>query len=208
MGKRFMKVAMHSWPLIVPCLGVFLGCENSGPERDFERMVNQAYFLPYKESEFFPDGRAMQHPPDGTLTADGSQLPVALERGLVDGVYVDKNPVLLTTQFVEMGRRRFEVFCAPCHGVLGNGVSVVARKMTLRPPPSLLTDRVRQFPDGRIYTVIAEGYGLMPTYIHETDPIERWAIVAYVRALGVHAAGHPIDRLPEPIRHQAEDVLQ
>jgi hypothetical protein len=208
LGKLIVKSSIF----FVFCIGTFVGlatgCENSGTSRDFERMVNQSYFLPYAESDFFPDRRAMRDPPRGTLSAERMQLPPALERGIVDDRYVDKNPVLLTTAFVEMGRRRFGVFCAPCHGIQGNGVSVVAQKMTLREPPSLLSDRIRQFPDGRIFRIITEGYGLMPKYAQELQIVERWAIVAYVRALGIHAAGIPLEGLPQPIRRKAEGALQ
>jgi len=189
-------------------VGLVPGCENSGLSRDFERMVNQPHLKVYRESEFFPDRRAMREPPLGTVPADGLQLPVAVERGVVDGSYVQKNPVLLTSNFVQFGRRRFDVFCAPCHGELGNGVSVVARKMTLRPPPSLVGDRVRQFPDGRIFEVITQGYGVMPNYSRDIGVIERWAIVAYVRALSLQEAGIPLDRLPQPLRSQVEEALQ
>lgn len=201
----------HSIYLTVGLAGLslcHLGCENSGPSRDLERMVNQPYYQYYEPSQFFPDGRAMRHPPEGTMPADRIEMPEALEQGMVNGAYVDKNPVLLTPLFVQMGRNRFEVFCGSCHGVLGNGVSVVASKMTLRPPPSLVSDRIQQFPDGRIYRVITEGYGLMPTYSQELEVVERWAVVAYVRALGLHAAGVPMDRLPEPIRARAEEALK
>jgi Cytochrome C oxidase, cbb3-type, subunit III len=185
-----------------------VSCENSGPERDFERMVNQSYFLPYKECDFFPDKRSMREPPEGTLSISASGMPVAVESGMVDESYVEKNPVLLTAQLLALGQRRFDVFCAPCHGILGDGTSVVARKMTLRPPPSIVSERIRQFPDGRIFAIISEGYGLMPNYAHEMQPVDRWAIVAYVRALGIRAAGIPMDRLPFPVRQRAEEVLQ
>jgi hypothetical protein len=203
---------VNSWICFVLGVGLFIGlasgCENSGPSRDFERMVNQSYYRAYAESEFFPDRRAMREPPQGTLPADRLQLPSVLESGIVGGQYVEKNPVLLTAMFVEMGRHRFEVFCAPCHGIQGNGASVVARKMTLRQPPSLVSDRIRQYPDGRIFAVITEGYGLMPKYVEELQIVERWAVVAYIRALGMHAAGIPLERLPQPIRQHAEERLQ
>lgn len=184
------------------------GCENSGPERDFERMVNQSYFQVYKECDFFPDRRAMRDPPSGTLPVDRMALPPELEHGLVDNGYVEKNPVLLTPVFVEMGRRRFEVFCAPCHGVLGNGNSVVAGKMSLRRAPSLVSERVRAFPDGKIYRIVALGQGLMPAYAQELTIAERWAAVAYVRALSIQTQGTTLDRLPPAIRREAEEALQ
>lgn len=184
-----------------------LGCENSGPERDFERMVNQAYFLPYKECEFFSDKRAMRTPPEDTFSINSLQMPRAVERGVLNDSYIEKNPVLLTSRFVARGQQRFDVFCAPCHGALGDGSSVIAKKMTLRPPPSIVSERIRQLPDGRIFAVISEGYGLMPNYAHEIDSIDRWAIIAYVRALGVRAAGIRLEMLPEPLRRTAEESL-
>ena len=185
-----------------------LACENSGPERDFERMVNQAYFQYYEASEFFPDGRAMREPPQGTVPADRLEIPPALARGMVNGQYVATNPVLLTPQLVQLGRKHFETFCAPCHGVLGNGISVVAHNMELRKAPSLVALPVTSFPDGRIFQAISEGYGLMPKYSQQIEVTARWAIVAYVRALGIHTAGVPMDRLPEPIRARAEEALR
>lgn len=81
------------------------------------------------------------------------------------------------------GEDRFDRFCAPCHGLAGDGDSAVARAMSLRKPPSLVDATVAKFADVRIESVIANGYGLMPSYAGALAPIDRWAIVDYVRAL-------------------------
>ena len=82
---------------------------------------------------------------------------------------------------LQTGRKRFEIICATCHGLVGDGRSLVARNMSLRPPPSLHDYASR--PDGYIYQVITRGFGLMPSYSAELPVEERWAVVAYVRAL-------------------------
>lgn len=183
-------------------------CENSGTERDFERMVNQSYFQYYEKTDFFADGRAMREPPRGAVPAELHSLPPAMEKGMVDNQYVAQNPVLLTPALLRRGQSRFDTFCAPCHGVLGDGASVVAHKMELRKPRSLVASPITQFPDGRIFSVITDGYGLMPSYSRQLPVVDCWAIVAYVRALGIHAAGVSIDRLPESIRSTVEETLR
>ncbi|HRI66294.1 MAG TPA: cytochrome c [Polyangium sp.] len=200
-NQRLVIFGISVWAIYVT------GCENSGPSRDFERMVNQAHLLPYQACEFFSDHRAMRQPPAATAPADSAIWPSALEEGSVDENYIETNPVLVTKTFVQAGRRQYGVFCAPCHGLKGDGSSVVAQKMTLRRPPSLISARIRKYPDGRIFRVITQGHGLMPRYAQELEVLDRWAIVAYVRALGVHALGVALDELPQPLRGQVEEVL-
>jgi mono/diheme cytochrome c family protein len=125
---------------------------------------------------------------------------------MVDGVYVERIPVPLTRATLEEGQRRYHIFCAPCHGGLGDGVSVVAHNMELRKPPSFIAEPIASYPAGRIYGAIANGYGLMPTYSQELNVMERWSVVGYVRTLQ-RRAGVPLDELPEPIRQRALQEL-
>jgi mono/diheme cytochrome c family protein len=109
---------------------------------------------------------------------------------------------------VERGRRRFETFCAPCHGVLGDGRARVAANMTLRQPPSLVGERARSFAAGRIFQVITQGYGLMPRYSDEMPATDdRWAVVAYLRALQT-SRGVAARSLPPALRARAEEELR
>jgi len=93
----------------------------------------------------------------------------------------------LSRALIDRGHDRFDKMCAPCHGVAGDGDSDVARAMTVRRPPSLVDDVVRGFPDDRIYYVIEHGYGVMPSY-GALAPRDRWAVLAYVRALQAREA--------------------
>ena len=83
---------------------------------------------------------------------------------------------------LERGQQRFDIYCAPCHDRLGNGNGMIVRR-GFRRPPSYHIDRLRQVPDGYIYDVITNGFGAMPDYAAQIPPRDRWAIVAYVRAL-------------------------
>ncbi len=107
-------------------------------------------------------------------------------------------PPRRTREIVERGRSHFEVICAACHGIRGDGDSVVATKMLLRRPPSLLEPRIRALSDAQLVEIIGRGYGLMPPYANELAYEDRVATVAYLRALEV-AEGIDVALLPEPV---------
>jgi mono/diheme cytochrome c family protein len=127
----------------------------------------------------------MRVPPAGTVPRERSLLAIEAPTGrqgpFLDAGYLEQNPLPLTRALLERGRKRFEITCATCHGLLGDGNSMVARNMALRPPPSL--HQYREQPDGYFFEVITNGYGLMPAYDSSLGVEERWAVVAYLRAL-------------------------
>jgi mono/diheme cytochrome c family protein len=104
---------------------------------DLERMDNQVKIEPFERSEHLP-GRALLTPPAGTVPRGTIVDAPALTEGVVGGVYVDTIPVPVTRELVLRGRERYDIYCAPCHGLLGDGVSEIARQMPLRKPPSLV----------------------------------------------------------------------
>lgn len=137
----------------------------------------------------------MRDPPAGTVPRGAPEPPWR-----AGGAYVERIPVRMTRELVGLGREHFDVTCAACHGVLGDGVSVVATKMLQRPPPSLLTDRVRAMKPGRLYEIVRDGYGLMPGYTAQlSTPEDRWAVVAYVRALQLSQRA-TLSELPAGVR--------
>ena len=135
----------------------------------------------FAANPFFEDGRAMRKPPAGTVPRERIVQNPALTLGYVDGKDVTEIPLTLTRALLDLGHRKFDIYCATCHGLLGDGNSPVAANMSLRLPPNL-HDRTGMAP-GHYYQVISNGFGLMPGYAAELDVQERWAVVAYLRAL-------------------------
>jgi mono/diheme cytochrome c family protein len=185
------------------------GCEMEGvfvtPEPQDERMVDQRRMKPFDPNPYFVDGRSMRPPPAGTIDRGAYADEETIAHGVDRGGYVKRIPVPRTRDLVVRGRERFGVFCATCHGVLGDGVSAVAEKMTLVKPRSLIDGNVPSYPDGRIFRTITEGYGLMPPYAAQLPVMDRWAVVAYVRAL--EAAVSRLDALPPALQAEAARTL-
>jgi mono/diheme cytochrome c family protein len=165
-------------------------------------MQRQPKYEAYEASALFQDGMAMRHPPAGTVPFGKLADPVVLTGLGPDGRPVERAPIPPTAALLSRGRSRFEVVCAACHGVLGDGRSQVAINMALRPPPSL--HAYRDVPDGHIYRVISDGFGLMPPFATELSVEDRWAIVGYVRALQLsqHAA---LEQVPPDARRRLEE---
>lgn len=192
---------MRTHPLIA--LGLFAlqalatGCTTA----DIDPMEHQPKVKPYAASTLFADGRAMRQPPAGTVPRERPlEGPgVAASAAALAAEDVTALPVPLTRTLLERGRNRFDIYCATCHGLVGDGDSVVADKMALRVPPSLHTPHARGLTVGALYRVIAEGYGVMPSYRAELPLADRWAVVAYVQALQRSQNARPTD-VPEAER--------
>jgi mono/diheme cytochrome c family protein len=95
---------------------------------------------------------------------------------------VDHVPFPVTRQVLDRGQERFNIYCSPCHGRLGNGLGMIVRR-GLKRPPSYHIDRLRQIPIGYFYDVITNGFGAMADYSAQVVPRDRWAIAAYIRVL-------------------------
>jgi mono/diheme cytochrome c family protein len=152
---------------------------------DIDPMERQPKVKPYAESTLFADGRAMRQPPAGTVPRERPlEGPEAQASAAALGEQdVTALPVPITRALLDRGRNRFDIYCATCHGLVGDGDSVVADKMALRVPPSLHTPHARGLTVGALYRVITDGYGVMPSYRAELPLADRWAVVAYVQAL-------------------------
>ncbi len=160
---------------LLPLAALLAGCPAWDP------MQRQQKYKAYQQSEFHADGLAMRPPPAGTVPYGPPADPaLATGRG-ADGRPVALAPVAPTPELLATGRKRFDIHCAVCHGLLGDGQSQVALNMSLRKPPDL--HLYRDVPDGYLFQVVSEGFGLMPSYAAELSAEERWAVVAYVRAL-------------------------
>jgi mono/diheme cytochrome c family protein len=171
---------------------VLLGaCDNSQafhePHPSLERMQSQERVNPF-------DARGMSRPPSDTISIESDPTPIATISG--DDVPVEVDDVLL-----EEGRASFERTCATCHGVIGDGKSVMSTKMQQRPPPSLHDVLTGTHQHQHLFDVITHGYGLMPNFAHELSVRERWAVVLYVDALRLSRRAIVRD-LPPDVLHE------
>jgi mono/diheme cytochrome c family protein len=137
-------------------------------ERD---MADQPKFGPLESAPVLPNRQAAQLPPEGTVPRGAALEPVP-----------DRSPVPITRAVLDRGRERYEIYCAPCHGRLGDGQGMTPQR-GFPPPPSYHQDAFRAAPDTFFYEVIGNGYGVMFSYANRVMPMDRWAIVAYIRAL-------------------------
>jgi mono/diheme cytochrome c family protein len=148
----------------------------------FDPMEQQPKMRAFLPNAHFEDGRSMRWPPAGTVPRERQTMHPEITAGRDrDGKQVTAIPIAVTRELLDQGRRSFEVQCAVCHGLLGDGYSPVATQMSLRPPPSL--HKLHNPSPAHIFEVISEGFGLMPSYAVQLDTTERWAVVAYVQAL-------------------------
>ncbi|MBI2833361.1 MAG: cytochrome c [Acidobacteria bacterium] len=145
-------------------------------------MQDQPKYEPLEQSDFFADGRAARPIIDGTVARGHLNDDEVLYTGKDGGAPVEAFPVAISHETLERGRERFDIYCAPCHDRLGNGDGMIVRR-GYRRPPSLHVDRLRAAPPGHFFDVMTNGFGAMPDYRHQISVPDRWAIVAYIRAL-------------------------
>jgi mono/diheme cytochrome c family protein len=145
-------------------------------------MQDQPKYIPLRPSSFFTDGRSARPIPEGTVARGLLRADKVFFTGKNGEQFVDRIPLAVTRQLIERGQERFNIFCSPCHGRLGNGLGMIVRR-GLKRPPSYHIDRLRQVPVGYLYDVITTGFGAMQDYSAQIAPRDRWAIAAYIRVL-------------------------
>ena len=165
-------------------------------------MWNGSRLKPLEKSPVYPGGASVfadqtsSRPQVADTVARGqarTDLPLYEGREHAPGrPLVTTFPFPITRQILDRGEERFNIYCSPCHGLTGAGNGMIVQR-GFPPPPSYYIPRLRQAPVGHLYDVITNGYGVMYSYNDRVQPEDRWAIVAYIRALPGHAA-HRLDR--------------
>jgi mono/diheme cytochrome c family protein len=146
-------------------------------------MQDQPKYRPQRPSEFFADGRSERQPVEGTVARGALEEDTAFYEGKdAAGRDIADFPIAVDKTVILRGQQRYDVYCAPCHGRIGNGLGMIVRR-GFKQPPSYHIERLRDAPVGHFYDVISNGYGAMLNYASQVQPRDRWAIVAYIRAL-------------------------
>jgi len=152
----------------------------SGCERAVHEMYDQPKYKPLAPTVLFRDGNSSRPQVAGTVVH--SSGAVAGSSSGRDGAPGSSEEPPVSAELLRRGREQFEVFCTPCHSEAGDGDGMVVRR-GFPAPPSFHIARLRDAPDSHFYDVITNGYGVMYPYADRIAPQERWAIVAYIRAL-------------------------
>jgi hypothetical protein len=146
-------------------------------------MHDQPKYKPLAASKFFKDGLSARPIVEGTVARGPLDDDVEMFTGkTAAGKLVDQVPVPMTAALVARGRERDDIYCSPSDDKTGSGPGMVVRR-GFKQPPSYHIDRLRQAPAGHFYDVMTNGFGAMPDYRTQIEPADRWAIVAYIRAL-------------------------
>ena len=188
---------MKTSTLILACVLALSACTD---------MKDQPRYEPLEASTFFADGRAARPLVEGTVARGHLKADDHLYRGLAaDGTFATEFPFPVTAQVLARGRERFDIFCSPCHGQTGYGDGMIVQR-GYKQPPSFHTDRARGLQAGYVFDVISNGFGVMASYAAQVKTEDRWAIVAYLRALQ-WSQNAPVDAVPADVRTQLEHGL-
>jgi mono/diheme cytochrome c family protein len=155
------------------------GCGGNGIEHGME---NQPKAKPLTQSDFFADQRASRLPVPGTVPHGHAKADDLLYTGKINGKDADIFPFPVTREVLQRGHERFDIFCAVCHDRAGTGNGMIVRR-GFKQPPSYHSEALRKAPVGHFYDVVANGFGTMYPYADRISVQDRWAIVAYIRAL-------------------------
>lgn len=180
-------------PALVSLAGLGIALAVAGCRMD---MQDQPRYEPDAASAFFPDGRADRPPVAGAVPRGGFHEDTAARTGLgADGRPIAALPVRLDAPLLARGRQRYDIYCSPCHSRVGDGDGMIVQR-GYRRPKSFHEERLRSAPDGYFFDVISRGFGVMPSYAGQVSVADRWAIVAYVRALQTSQHFPAADLLP------------
>jgi mono/diheme cytochrome c family protein len=206
-GRQFLVRGAAATAVLASLLSVAscAGSTSREPQiQIFNDMRQQPKFQPQSPAQFpgFADGRSERRPVPGTIPRgqfEGSDE--VLYTGVSNGTYITANPLKITPEALELGQMRFNTYCQPCHGRLADGKGIVGARTPTWIASSLIDDRVTEFVDGDLFDVISHGRRSMPAYRYQITAQDRWAIIAYVRALQ-RASHGTIEDVPQELRSE------
>ncbi len=174
-ARKGRNVAIAVLALSLTAIALFSGCRLD--------MHVQPKQNPFERSAFFSDQRSERPLVEGTVARGQLRADTYFYTGRIGGTLGDYMPFPVTKDVLERGRERFNIYCSPCHSLLGDGNGFVPSRGFSRKPPSYHIPRLRNAPLGYFFDVMTNGFGIMPDYRSQIEPEDRWKIVAYIRAL-------------------------
>jgi hypothetical protein len=162
-----------------------------------QQMADQPRYDPLEASNFYPNGSSAQPLPAGVISRDFPNKDDWRDTGMINGKPADRFPMAIDSAFMQRGQQRYNIYCAPCHDYVGTGNGFAALRGFQRKPASFHSAELRAAPVGRFFDVITNGFGAMPSYENQIQVSDRWAIIAYVRALQLSQAATVGDVPPD-----------
>ncbi len=181
-----------TWALVL--LLLLAACQRNGPT--FQKMGAQPKYDPLEPSDFFADGMSARPRIPGTVARGEVGLDPYFETGKINGQDGDGFPFPVTPEVMARGHERFDIYCSECHGRLGDGNGMIPAR-GFRRPPTFHTAALRDAKTAHFFDVMTNGFGAMPPYKTMIPPQDRWAIVAYIRALQLSRGATVNDVPPE-----------
>jgi mono/diheme cytochrome c family protein len=169
-----------------------------------QRMADQPYKRPLEPSNFFDDGMASRPVVPGTVARAGEERNDQRPSGKAGGKLVDAFPFEVTMEVLARGQERYEIFCSPCHDRLGTGQGMIVRR-GFTPARSFHETRLREAPAGHFFEIMTQGFGPMPSYANQLSEHDRWAVIAYIRALQFSRNAR-LDQLPPEDRAKMKET--
>lgn len=182
---RYFLIALLLITASVVGIAGFRGSISRKPPLEvFPDMKRQPKLRPQKPSAFFADQRDSRLPVPGTIPADALLEDSPVASGHVPGTtnFVAANPLPITAELLARGKQRFTIYCSPCHSPIGDGNGIITKYGLLK-AGNFHDPRIAKMPDGELFNTITVGKNQMPSYAAQVSVSDRWAIIAYVRAL-------------------------
>jgi hypothetical protein len=159
-------------------------------------MQDEPKFVPQRGTDFYADGRSVRPQVENTVARGQLHQDTYYYTGLgPDGKEGNVMPFPVTMEVLERGQERYNIYCTPCHSRVGNGAGMIVQR-GYRPAGNFHTSRLMAAPLGHFFNVMTNGYGAMPDYKAQVAPVDRWAIVAYIKALQLSQNAKPADAAP------------
>jgi mono/diheme cytochrome c family protein len=159
-------------------------------------MQDEPRYKPLAQSEFFSDHRSARPMVEGTVARGHLRIDEARYTGKIDGEDIDQFPIPIAKADIERGQNRFNIYCTPCHGRVGDGNGMVVLR-GFRQAATYYSDQLVHAPVGHFFDVITNGFGAMPSYASRIQPDDRWRVIAYIRALQLSESASVTDVPPD-----------
>ena len=184
--------------LCVLCLFVTVSCRQD--------MHDQPRAEPFEESDFFGDRRSVRPAVEGTIPRGHLRLDEHFYTGKINGALATTFPRPVTIDVLRRGRERYDIYCAPCHSKVGDGLGMIVQRGMIQ-PESFHSQRLVEVEVGHYFDVITNGFGNMYSYEERISPEDRWAITAYIKALQM-SQGANLSDLPDSDQQRIQLIVE